>query len=59
MAAKRKFEEFDVSNTKQSPNTIVYGVVTSLSPIKKSKKSENFEFFSGLFADGNGCKRVI
>ena len=59
MAAKRKFEEFDVSNTKQSPNAIVHGVVTSLSPIKKSKKSENVEFFSGLFSDGNGCKRVI
>ena len=59
MAAKRKFEEFDVSNRKQSPNAIVHGVVTSLSPIKNSKKSENVEFFSGLFSDGNGCKRLI
>ena len=59
MAAKRKLEEFDVSNTKQSPNVIVYGVVTSLSPIKKSKKSENVEFFSGISSDGNGCKRLI
>ena len=59
MTAKRKFEEFDVSNTKQSPNAIVHGVVTSLSLIKKSKKSENVEFFNGLFSDGKGCKRLI
>ena len=59
MAAKRQLEDFDVSSMKQSPNAIVHSIVTSLSLIKKSKRSENIEFFSGLFLDGKGCKRLI
>ena len=29
------------------------------SPIKNSKRSENIDFFSGLFSDSKGCKRLI
>ena len=43
MVAKRQLEEFGVSNMKQSPNAIVHGIVTCFSPIKKSKRNENFE----------------
>lgn len=42
MVAKRRLKEFGVSSMKQSPNAIVHGIVTCFSPIKKSKKNENF-----------------
>ena len=43
MTVKRQLEEFDVSSIKQNLNAIVHSVVTGLSPIKKSKRNENFE----------------
>ena len=38
MACKRKLEEFDVSEVKECENAVAHGVVTELSPLKKSKK---------------------
>ena len=35
--AMKKLEEFDVSEVKESDGAIVHGVVTNLSPVKKSK----------------------
>ena len=59
MATKRKVEEFDVCDIKESGSAIVHGVVTELSPIKKSKKDENLKYFSGQLSDGKKCVRVI
>ena len=45
MTTKRKVEEFDVCDIKESGSTIVHGGVTELSPMKKSKKDEKLEVF--------------
>lgn len=47
---KRKLEEWDA---KRSSNAIVHGVITQLSPIKRSKKDENKQYFNGQLSDGN------
>ena len=49
---KRKLEEWDVSDAKQSSNAIVHGVITQLSPIKRSKRDENKQSFNGQLSDG-------
>ena len=49
MTVKRQLEEFDVSSIKQNLNAIKNGVVTGLSPIKKSKRNENFESVSVVY----------
>ena len=56
---KRKFEEFDVSEIKESGNAAVHGVFTEVSPIKKSKKDDKVKYFHGQFSDSKGCARVI
>ena len=58
MAMKRKLEEFDVSKVKINDGTIVHGVVTDLSPMKKSKKDESRKYFSAQVSDGKKCLRV-
>ena len=52
MGTKRKVEEFDVCD-------IVHGVVTELSPIKKSKKEEKLKYFSDQLSDEKKCVCVI
>ena len=37
MATKMKLEEFNVCDLKECGSAIVHGVVTKLSPVKKSK----------------------
>ena len=37
MACKRKLDYFEVSEAKESSNAVVDGMVTELSPLKKSK----------------------
>ena len=59
MATKRRVEEFDVCDIKESESTIVHGGVTELSPIKKSKKDKKLKYFSGQLSDGKKCVRVI
>ena len=61
MACKRKinFDEFDVSDVKESRNAIVHGVVTDLKPLKKSKKDEMVKYFSGELCDGKNSIRLI
>ena len=45
MATKRKLEEFDVGEVKECGSAIVHGVVTGLSPVKKSRRDEESEIF--------------
>ena len=59
MATKRKMEEFDLCEIKESGSAIVHSVVTELSPIKKSKKDDKLKYFSGQLSDGKKCMHVI
>ena len=55
--ANRSCEMLDVSCvSKSSPNTSISGVVTSLSPMKKSK---NTSFFEGSISDGKSSMRLV
>ena len=56
MACKRKLDYFEVSVAKESSNTVVDGMVTELSPVKKD---ESVKYFSGEVCDGKGSLRVI
>ena len=49
---KRKLEEFDLCNLKECRSAIVHGVVTELSPVKRSKR-DDVKYFRG------GWKLVI
>ena len=40
MATKRKLEEFDVRDVKECGSAIVHGIVTDLSPVKKSRRDQ-------------------
>ena len=59
MACKRKLEEFDVSEVKECKNAVVHGVVTELSPLKRSRKSGDVRYFYGQMGDGKGDARLI
>ena len=54
-------EEFDVSEVacKECSKAIIHGVVTELSPIKKSKEDESRKYFFGAMSDGKHCVRVV
>ena len=45
---KRKLEVFQLSEVActECTNTIVHGIVTELSPVKRSKKDQNRKYFS-------------
>ena len=51
--------EYEVSELQNSSNAIVHGVVTDLSPLKRSKKDAKVRYFSGLLSDEKGCVRLI
>ena len=58
MAAKRKLEFEDYSQVKEEVgNADIHGVVTSLSPLKKSKKGNNY--YHGQLCDGKQSLRFI
>jgi ssDNA-binding replication factor A large subunit len=59
MACKRKADDFDASEVKESKNVVVHGVITELSPVKKSRKNESIKYFSGQLCDGKDSVRVI
>ena len=59
MAAKRKLEEFDVYDFKACDSAIVHGVMTELSPVKKSERDDNVKHFSGQICDGKSSVRVF
>ena len=55
--AKRERELDNLSEISHaSPNAKVHGVVTSLTPMKKSKTCS---YFDGDFTDGKGCMRMF
>ena len=57
MAQKRSSESLHVSSvTQSSPNATASGVLTSLSPMKKSKKAS---FFEGAISDGSASMRLF
>lgn len=55
--AKRKFDEFDVSEIKTSDCATIHGVVTELSPVKCSKK--DVKYFDGRISDGVKVARLV
>jgi hypothetical protein len=44
MACKRKVDDFDASEVKESKNAVVHGVMTELSPAKKSRKNDSIRY---------------
>lgn len=58
MATKRKLEFADYSDvTEEVGSADVHGVLTQLSPLKKSKKGNNY--YQGRLCDGNTTLRVV
>lgn len=43
---KRKMDEWDVSDAKQTSSAIIHGVITQLSPIKRSKRDDTKQYFN-------------
>ncbi len=54
--AKRPLEEFDVSTVAVSPNAKVHGVVSCVSPMKRSKTCS---YFDGEVTDGKNTMRLF
>lgn len=59
MAMKRKLEEFNLCDLKECRSAIIHGVVTELSPVKRSKRDDNVKYFSGQLCDGKISVRVV
>lgn len=59
--AKRKLEEFEVSEVTctECHNAIIHGVVTELSPVKKSKKDKKRKYFCRAMSDGESSVPVV
>lgn len=58
MAAKRKLEFDSYTQVDEEVGSAnVHGIVTSLSPMKKSKKGNNY--YNGLLSDGNNTMRFV
>lgn len=58
MAAKRKLEFEDYSEvTEEAGSADIHGVVTSLSPLKRSKKGN--KYYHGQVCDGNQSLRFV
>ena len=45
--AKRKFDEWDVSEIEDSQGAAVHGVITNLSPVKVSRRNAKVHYFDG------------
>ena len=45
--AKRKLEELDVSELRESSSATVHGVILELSPVKSSRKNGDMKYFEG------------
>lgn len=56
---KRKLEEFDVCDVKESGSAIVHGVVMELSLVKKSERDDKVKYFNGQISDRKSCVRVV
>lgn len=61
MAAKRRLElDFDVSEVKYPTSDVnVHGIVTELSPVKKSRQNEKVQYFDGKLSDGKKTLRIV
>ena len=59
MASKRKLDYFEVSEAKETSSAVVDGMLTELSPVKKSKRDDSVKYFTGEVCDGKGSVRVI
>lgn len=58
MAAKRKLEFENYTHVDEEVGSAnVHGIVTSLSPMKKSKKGNNY--YNGLLSDGNNTMGFV
>lgn len=51
-------EVFEVGDLRESGSAIVHGVVTDLSPVRKSKRDEKVKFFSGQICNSMSNVRV-
>ena len=60
MAMKRNvIDEFYLSEVKESASATVHGIVTELSPLKKSKKDDKIHYFNGHLSDGKTSLRLV
>lgn len=51
--------EWDASEIETSDVACVHGIVTSLSPVMKSRENNTVQYFHGELRDGKNCYRVI
>ena len=51
--------EYDVGEIKECGSAIVHGVVTNLSPMKKSRRDEKMKYFDGQLSNEKSCVWVI
>lgn len=60
MSRKRSVEDFKVSELEECDGqATVHGMVTELSPLKRSKKDDSVRYFFGTMSDGKSSVRVI
>ena len=57
--AKRKFDEWDVSDIEESQGAAVHGVITNLSPVKVSRRNAKVHYFDGKISDGRKSVRLV
>ena len=59
--AKRKLEQdFDVSEVDGTYSDVnIHGVITDLSPVKVSRKSDKIRYFDGKLTDGKKTMRIV
>ena len=57
--AKRKFDEWDVSDIEESQEAAVHGVITNLSPVKVSRRNAKVHYFDGKMSDGRKSVRLV
>ena len=58
---KRKVvaDEWEVSEIAESKSTNVHGVVTEVSPVKKSKCNPSVKYFDGKISDGKESVHIV
>ncbi len=56
---KRVEREWDVSEILTAKTASVHGVITEVSPVKKSRNNESIRYFHGEFSDGIKHVKVV
>ena len=55
----KRQREWDISDIEVSKHACVHGVVTDLSPLKKSRKNKDVQYFHSQLSDGKTAVKVL